>query len=144
MRSIFHDIHRTVMNTMERSGYSLNHVLKMLGISRSWYYSQMDFSPILDGRFNPLVMRNEDEWIVIGYKNEHPAMSFREIAYTLIDEEIAYLSHSGSVQDTEEAHHSTNMPFTCATDGVGETHEEEMYLENCLNRLLSKRRPEFS
>ena len=66
----------------------------MLGISRSWYYSQISFSPILDGRFNPMAIRSDDEWIVIGFKNEHPAMSFREIAYTLIDEDIAYLSPS--------------------------------------------------
>jgi len=94
MRSLFYDIHRTVMNTVERAGYSVSRVLSMLGISRSWYYSQMDFSPILDGRFNPLVIRNDDEWIVMGFKNEHPAMSFREIAYTLIDQDIAYLSPS--------------------------------------------------
>ena len=94
MRSLFYDIHRTVMNTVERSGYSVSRILSMLGISRSWYYSQISFSPILDGRFNPMAIRSDDEWIVIGFKNEHPAMSFREIAYTLIDEDIAYLSLS--------------------------------------------------
>ena len=94
MRSLFYDIHRTVVNTVERAGYSVSWILSMLGISRSWYYSQISFSPILDGRFNPMAIRNDDEWIVIGFKNEHPAMSFREIAYTLIDEDIAYLSPS--------------------------------------------------
>ena len=94
MRSLFYDIHRTVVNTVERSGYSVSWILSMLGISRSWYYSQISFSPILDGRFNPMAIRNDDEWIVIGFKNEHPAMSFREIAYTLMDEDIAYLSPS--------------------------------------------------
>ena len=82
------------MKAMERSGYSLKRTLEILGISRSWYYSQLSFSPILDGRFNPLAVRDNDEWIVIGYRNEHPAMSFREIAYTLIDEDIEYLSPS--------------------------------------------------
>ena len=91
LRSLFYDIHRTVMKAMERSGYSMKRTLKILGISRSWYYSQMDFSPILDGRFNPLAVRDDDEWIVIGFRNEHPAMSFREIACTLMDEDIAYL-----------------------------------------------------
>ena len=94
MRSLFYDIQRTVMNTVERAGYSVSRILSMLGISRSWYYSQISFSPILDGRFNPLVVRDDDEWIVIGYSNEHPTMFFREIAYTLIDEDIAYLSPS--------------------------------------------------
>jgi len=78
MRSLFYDIHRTVMKAVERSGYSISMILSMLGISRSWYYSLMDFSPILDGRFNPLAVRDDDEWIVIGFRNEHPAMSFRE------------------------------------------------------------------
>ena len=35
MRSLFFDIHRTVMNTVERAGYSITSVLKQLGISRS-------------------------------------------------------------------------------------------------------------
>jgi len=94
MRSLFYDIHRTVARTVERSGYSISRILFILGISRSWYYSQMSFSPILDGRFNPLAVRDDDEWIVIGFKRQHPGMSFREIAYTLIDEDIAYLSPS--------------------------------------------------
>ena len=94
MRSLFYDIHRTVMKAMERSGYSVKAILKIVGISRSWFYSQISFSPILDGRFNTLAVRDEDEWIVIGFKKQHPRMSFREIAYTLIDEDITYLSPS--------------------------------------------------
>ncbi len=94
MRSLFYDIHRTVMNTVERAGYSISRILSILGISRSWYYSQLSFSPLLDRRFNTMAIRDDDEWIVIGFKKQHPRMSFREIAYTLIDEDIAYLSLS--------------------------------------------------
>ena len=94
MRSLFYDIHRTVVNTVGRAGYSILGILSMLGISRSWYYSQISFSPTLDRMFNPLVVRDDNEWIVIGYRNEHPVMSFGEIAYTLIDKDIAYLSPS--------------------------------------------------
>ena len=93
MRSLFYDIHRTVMKTAERFGYPVSRILLMLGISRSWFYSQMSFSPLLDGRFNPMAIR-DDEWIVIGFKHRYPKMSFREISYTLIDEDIAYLSPS--------------------------------------------------
>lgn len=93
MRSLFYDIHRTVMNTVERAGYPLVRVLSTLGISRSWYYAQMSFSPMLDGRFNSFAARGE-EWIVVGYKHRHPEMSFRELAYAMIDEDIAYLSPS--------------------------------------------------
>ena len=94
MRSLFYDIHRTVMNTMERLGYSISRILSILGISRSWYYSQLSFSPLLDRRFDNMAIRDDDEWIVIGFKKQHPRMSFREIAYTLIYEDIAYLSLS--------------------------------------------------
>ena len=94
IRSLFYDIHRTMVYTVERAGYSVSRILSMLGISRSWYYSQISFSPILDGRFNPMSIRNDDEWIVTGFKHRHPKMSFREIAYTLIDEDIAYLFSS--------------------------------------------------
>ena len=91
MRSLFYDIHRTVRNAVERSEYSILSALRILGISRSWYYSQLSFSPILDGSFNHMVIRNDDEWIVIGFNHQHPVMSFREIACTLIDEDLAYL-----------------------------------------------------
>ena len=94
MRSLFYDMHRTVMNTVERAGFSLSRILSMLGISRSWYYSQISFSPILDVRFNPMAIRNDDEWLVMGFKHRYHKMSFREIAYTLIDEDLAYLSPS--------------------------------------------------
>ena len=93
MRSIFFDITRTVNNAMNRAEFTITRILKILGISRSWYYSQMDFSPMLDGRFNSFAARNE-EWIVIGYKHKCPWMSFREIAYAIIDEDLAYLSPS--------------------------------------------------
>ena len=35
MRSLFYDIHRTVMNTVERAGHSVSRILPMLGIYRS-------------------------------------------------------------------------------------------------------------
>ena len=93
MRSIFYDIHNTVIRAVERSGFTLKYILKALEISRSWYYAQMLFSPMLDGRFNPFAAR-DGEWIVIGFKHHNPAMSFREIAYTLMDEDLAYFSSS--------------------------------------------------
>ena len=48
---------------------------------------------MLDGRFNAFAAR-DDEWIVIGFKHRNPGMSFREIAYALIDGDLAYLSPS--------------------------------------------------
>ena len=94
MKSMFHDIHRTVMNAVERAGFPAVKVLSFLGIRRSWHYVQLSFSPLLDSRFNPYAIRSNDEWIAIGFKKKHPGMSFREIAYTLMDEDLAYFSPS--------------------------------------------------
>ena len=68
MRSLFYDIHRTVVNTVERAGYSVSEILSMLGISRSLYYSQLSFFPILGGMVNPLVVRehiNHTYWGIL-------------------------------------------------------------------------------
>ncbi len=92
MRSMFYDIHSMVKRAL-RWGLTIKSVLHTLGIPRSWYYSQLSVPPLLDQRFNPLLIR-DDEWIVVGFKHRNPRMSFREIAYTLIDEDLAYLSPS--------------------------------------------------
>ncbi len=73
MRPLYYDIHQTVMNAVERARYSVSTVLRILGISRPWYYAQMDFSPPLEGRFNPISIRDDDEWIVIGFKHRESA-----------------------------------------------------------------------
>ena len=90
MRSIFPDIVRTVNNAVKRAGFTVIHAL---GIPRSRYYAQNSILPLLDRRFNPFAA-GYAEWIVIGYKHKHPGISFREIAYTLMDEYLAYLSPS--------------------------------------------------
>ena len=47
----------------------------------------------MDGRFNPFALRDE-EWLIVGFKMKHPNLGFRELAYTMIDEDIAYVSPS--------------------------------------------------
>ena len=54
----------------------------------------MDFSLILEERFIPFVVMDEEEWMVVRFKQRNPMISFREIAYTLIDENLAYFSPS--------------------------------------------------
>ena len=58
--------------------------------------------PVLDGRFNAFSITFE-EWIVVGYKRKYPRMNHREIAYSMIDEDVAYLSPS-SVYKILKAH----------------------------------------
>ena len=47
MRSLFFDVLRTVNKTIERSTFSISRVLRALGISRSWYYSQLSPDAIM-------------------------------------------------------------------------------------------------
>ena len=93
MRSLFFDVEETIRRTAERSGFTISRILGILGIRRSWYYRQLNLEFILEGRFNPSAV-SDREWIVIGYKRRNPRMNFREIAYALIDDDLAYFSPS--------------------------------------------------
>ena len=94
MRSLFIDIGNTVGRALNLSDLTSSSILSILDISRSWYYRYLDPDPALDRRFNSSAVRDGDEWIVIGFKHRNPRMSHREIAYTLMDEDIAHLSPS--------------------------------------------------
>jgi len=91
--SLFYDIHKTVEKTSERSGFPLSRILRILGISKAWYYRQLYPTPIIDRRFNPFSISTE-ELAVLSYRNSHPKMNFRLLAYSMIDRDIAYLSPS--------------------------------------------------
>ena len=93
MTSLFYDVQRTVEKTAARSIFPISGILKILGISRAWYYRQLDPSPIIDRRFNPFEVSDE-ELRVLQYRYNHPKMSFRLLAYSMIDHDIAYLSPS--------------------------------------------------
>jgi|GEM_PF-3528384 len=91
--SLFYDIHKTVEKTSERSGFPISRILRILGISKAWYYRHLDPTPIIDRRFNPFSISTE-ELAVLSYRNKHPKMNFRLLAYSMIDRDIAYLSPS--------------------------------------------------
>ncbi|MEM0159579.1 MAG: hypothetical protein QW478_05305 [Candidatus Micrarchaeaceae archaeon] len=93
MTSMFHDIRRTIVTTASRSFFSTSRILSILGISRAWYYRQLHLPLIIDKRFNPFEVRDE-EMRVLKYRYDHPKMSFRLLAYSMIDRDIAYLSPS--------------------------------------------------
>ena len=94
MRSLFYAVLRTVNKTTERSTLPVSRILQVLGISRSWYYSQLSPDAMLGGMFNPYAINNKDERLIIGYRLSHPRMNFSELAYAMIDEDYAYLSPS--------------------------------------------------
>ena len=93
MTSMFHEIRRTVETTASRSSFPITRILNILGISRAWYYRHLDLPPIIDKRFNPFEISDE-ELRVIKYRYQHKKMSFRLLAYSMIDKDIAYLSPS--------------------------------------------------
>ena len=93
MTSMFYEVKRTVEITASRSSFPIARILSILGIPRAWYYRQLYARPIVDRRFNPFEV-NDEEMRVLKYRYDHPKMSFRLLAYSMIDKDIAYLSHS--------------------------------------------------
>ena len=88
MISMFHEIRRTVETTAARSSLHISRILNILGISRAWCYRHLDLPPIIDKRFNPFEI-NDEELRVLKYRYQHKKMSFRLLAYSMIDKDIA-------------------------------------------------------
>ena len=91
MMSLSAEIRLTVEKTVEISGFTISAILKRFGVQRSWYYRQLEPEPILDGRFIAFSITGE-EWIVAGYKHNNLGMNHREMTYSMMDEDVAYLS----------------------------------------------------
>ena len=100
MTDIFREIRSAVTSAESAASFSVTRILQILVIARVWYYRRLDPNKIQDRRFNLYAVRDE-EWIVVGYKKAHPKLGFRELAYAMIDEDIAYLSPS-SFHNTEK------------------------------------------
>jgi transposase InsO family protein len=93
MTSLFYDVCRTVEISANRSRFPVSRILRILGLSRAWYYRNLDLPPIIDKRFNPFEV-NDEELRVLKYRYDHPKMSFRLLAYSMMDHDVAYLSPS--------------------------------------------------
>ena len=93
MTSLFYDVSRTVEISANRSRFPVSRILRILGLSRAWYYRNLDLPPIIDKRFNPFEV-NDEELRVLKYRYDHPKMSFRLLAYSMMDHDVAYLSPS--------------------------------------------------
>ena len=100
MTDIFREIRSAVISAESTASFPVTRILQILGIARAWYYRHLDPGNSQDKIFNPYAVRDE-EWIVVGYKKAHPKLGFRELAYAMIDEDIAYLSPS-SFHNTEK------------------------------------------
>lgn len=84
--------------------------------------------PILDGRFNPISVRDDDVWIVLGFRHMKRMMSFREISYTLIDENIAYFSPSSVYRIIKKNHLTQKLirPYTSEQNDVDDRVNQTM------------------
>jgi putative transposase len=118
-------VHATVRATKERSGWSAKRTLAALGISRGSYYrwlqeeawakEQADVRPVQ--AFEALA---EERSAVLAYARRHPAIRHRELAWRMIDEEVAFLSSSTVYRILREAN------LMCRQRGRKKRYREEI------------------
>jgi transposase InsO family protein len=118
-------VHVTVQETKERSGWSAQRTLAALGISRGSYYrwlqaeawakEQADVRPVQ--AFEALA---EERAAVLAYARQHPEIRHRELAWRMIDEEVAFLSASTVYRILREAN------LMCRQRGRKKRYREEV------------------
>jgi putative transposase len=92
-------IEATVQQTRDRSRWTVVRILRALGLSRSTYYgaSGGKSEPANSGRMsrqNPFAVLPQERAAVVHYALEHPDVRHRELAWRMVDEDVAYLSPS--------------------------------------------------
>ena len=102
-----------VLQIVERSPLPVRQTLQELQIAPSTYYRWK--SRYRDKGFNGLVDRppeprrvwnrlaTKQRWYVVRYALEHPSLSPREVATTLVDEQVMYVSESTVYRILKEA-----------------------------------------
>ncbi len=101
-------VHATVQETKERSGWLAKRTLAALGISRGSYYRWLkaeawakekeEIRPVQAFEALP-----EERAAVLAYARRHPELRHRELAWRMIDEEVAFLSSSTVYRILREA-----------------------------------------
>jgi transposase InsO family protein len=92
-------VHALVGQTKQRSGWAARRTLAALGISRGSYYrwlkaeawrkQKTEIQPV-----QPFEALPEERAAVVSYARQHPEIRHRELAWRMIDEEVAFLSSS--------------------------------------------------
>jgi putative transposase len=118
-------VHVTVQETKERSGWSAKRTLAALGISRGSYYRWLqeeawakeptDVRPVQ--AFEALA---EERAAVLAYARKHPEIRHWELAWRMIDEEVAFLSASTVYRILREAN------LMCRQRGRKKRYREEI------------------
>jgi transposase InsO family protein len=94
-------VHEEVERTRVRSGWSAQRTLKALGISRRSYYRWLKeeaWAKVLPAEpLKPVQMYEalpEEKEAVLSYARKHPELRHREMAWRMVDEDVACLSAS--------------------------------------------------
>jgi putative transposase len=89
-----------VEQTVERSGWTLQRVLKRLGLSKGRYYEwvkRRGEDRLADRSTAALsvgLILEEEKQAVVGYALAHPKDGYRRLAWQMVDEDVAYVSPS--------------------------------------------------
>lgn len=94
-------VHAEVEQTRRRSGWSARRTLSALGVPRSSYYRWLrEEAWAREGPAEPVrpvqafEALPEEKQAVVSYALEHPEVRHRELAWRMIDDEVAFLSAS--------------------------------------------------
>lgn len=104
------EVHKTVQQTRERSGWPAKRTLAALGISRRTYYRwlkeekwarQLPEEPVKP--VQPYEALLQEKEAVLKYALKHPALRHRELAWRMVDEDVVCLSSSTVYRILKEA-----------------------------------------
>jgi putative transposase len=103
-------VHAEVERTRTRSGWPARRTLAALGVPRSSYYRWLKEEAWARDRpqqppkpVAPYEALSEEKQAVIAYARRHPGLRHRELAWRMVDEDIAYLSPSTVYRVLKEA-----------------------------------------
>jgi putative transposase len=106
-------VHATVQQTKERSGWPARRTLALLGISRRSYYrwlkeekwaKQLPEAPVRPVRpVQPYEALPEEKQAVVAYALKRPELRHRELAWRMVDEDVVCLSPSTVYRILKEA-----------------------------------------
>jgi putative transposase len=101
-------VHAEVQKARERSGWSAKRTLAALGISRRSYYRWLREEAWVRGEASvkpvqPYEALAEEKDAVKRYALAHPELRHRELAWRMVDEDVAYLSASTVYRILKEA-----------------------------------------
>jgi transposase InsO family protein len=90
-------VHTAVQETKRRSGWPIQQTLRRLGVSPASYYRWRSQSPPAQRPIKPVQAyeaTDEEKRAVRAYALKHPGIRHRELAWRMVDEEVACLSAS--------------------------------------------------